>query len=72
MFLNVVAVNPERTSFQTVYPCDAGRPLAANVNYVAGAIGYNAVFAQVDGSGKVCIYSPAATDVVVDLNGDVT
>lgn len=71
VFLNIVAVAPSSTGFITVFPCDAERPLAANVNYNAGAIGYNAVFAQLSADGKVCLYSSAATDLVVDVNGSV-
>jgi hypothetical protein len=41
------------------------------VNYVAGDVVPNAVLAKVGVGGKVCIYTLAATDIVVDVNGYV-
>jgi len=67
--LNVTVVNPESSGFITVYPCDAPRPNASNVNYVAGQVVANGVIAPVSASGEVCLFSSAASDVVVDLAG---
>ncbi|NNE10871.1 MAG: hypothetical protein HKN41_01345, partial [Ilumatobacter sp.] len=71
VFLNVTAVTPGAAGFLTVYPCNAGRPLASNVNYVAGDVVPNVVLAQLSPTGQVCIYSSAASHVVVDVNGYV-
>jgi len=43
--------------------------LASNVNYTAGQIVPNGVIAPVSADGKVCIYSLAPTDIIVDLAG---
>lgn len=47
----------------------ATRPLASNVNYVAGQVVANGVIAAVSASGQVCLYSSVATDIIVDLAG---
>ena len=67
--LNVTVVNPDSPGFITVYPCDAPRPLASNVNYVAGQVVANGVLAPVSSSGQVCLYSQSPTDIIVDLAG---
>ena len=67
--LSVIAVDAMRPGFLTVWPCGIERPLASNVNYVAGEIVANAVTVGIGGDGAVCIFSMSATDVVVDVNG---
>jgi hypothetical protein len=69
VFLNVVAVDPSGSGYLTVFPCGATPPLAANVNYNTGDIAANAVFAKIDDDGKVCVYTHAETDLVIDVNG---
>jgi hypothetical protein len=67
--VNVTAVFPERPGFLTVYPCDAPRPFASNVNYAGGDVRPNAVLAKLSSSGTACIYTTAATDIIVDVGG---
>jgi len=67
--LNMTVVNPPRSGFLTVWPCDTARPLASNVNYTASQIVANGVIAPVSAQGTVCVYSQSPTDVVVDLAG---
>ena len=67
--LNVVAVGPHEPGFLTVYPCGAGRPEASNVNHVGRPVVSNLVLARPDAAGRVCIYSLASTELVVDLSG---
>ena len=69
VMLNVTAVVPAAPGFLTVFPCGAARPLASNVNYVAGEVVPNAVFAKVGAGGKVCVYTLSATDLIADVNG---
>ncbi len=69
VLLNVTAVGPDAAGFVTVWPCGVVRPLASNVNYVAGQVVPNAVLAKVGVGGKVCVFSRAGTDLVVDVNG---
>ena len=67
--INVVAVDPHAPGFVTVYPCVNGLPLASNVNHVNEPVVANLVLARPDADGRVCLYSLAATNLVVDLSG---
>jgi len=67
--LNVTVVSPDSPGFITVYPCDAPRPLASNLNYIAGQVVANGVIAPVSSTGQVCLYSQSPTDIIVDLAG---
>ena len=69
--LNVTAVFPSGPGYLTVFPCGSPQPLASNVNYPAGQVVPNAVLAKVGTDGKVCIFTLADTDLVVDVNGYV-
>ena len=71
VFLNVTAVLPEADGFITVYPCDTARPNASNVNFFKGQIVPNSVLAKLDANGKVCVYTLATTDSVIDVNAYV-
>jgi len=67
--LNVTAVNPGAGGYLTVYPCGEAQPNASNVNYSAGEVIPNSVLAKVPANGRVCIFSSADTDVLVDISG---
>ena len=69
VFLNVVAISPSGPGYLTVFPCGITTPLAANVNYNTGDIAANAVLAKIGVDGKVCVFTYAATDLVIDING---
>jgi 5'-nucleotidase len=71
VLLNVTAVFPSADGFITAYECGTTVPTASNVNFRAGAVSPNSVVAKVGDDGKVCLYSLAATDIVVDLSGFV-
>lgn len=66
--LNVTVTNPAAAGFVTVYPCGT-RPLASNLNFVAGQTVPNFVVSALDFDGYVCIDTMSVTDVVVDLAG---
>ena len=66
--LNVTVTEASGAGFLTVYPCDQPRPVASNVNYIAGQTVANAVYAKLDPAGFVCIYAKTSTHVVVDVN----
>lgn len=67
--LNVTATQPSTGAFLTVYPSGTTRPLASNLNVVAGQTRPNFVAVKVAG-GAVDIYnSNGTTHVVVDLLG---
>jgi trimeric autotransporter adhesin len=67
--LNVTVTDPAGNGFVTVYPCGVDRPLASNLNFVAGQTVPNAVIVKVGTNGSVCVYSSQATHLVVDANG---
>jgi hypothetical protein len=67
--LNVTVTEPQAPGYVTVFPCGSSLPNAANLNYLAGDTIPNAVIAKIGAGGKVCIYTTAATHVVVDVNG---
>ncbi len=67
--LNVTVTDPAVPGFLTVYPCGQPRPLASNVNYVAGQNVPNLVIAKVGADRQVCIYSLQTADVIVDVSG---
>jgi len=67
--VNVTAVNPSASGYVTVFPCD-DLPNTSSLNYGGGSVVSNEVFAQIDlTDGTICLYSSAATDLVVDVSG---
>jgi hypothetical protein len=69
--LNVTPVSPSGVGFITVFPADAARPLAANLNLNPGLTIPNLVVSKVSAAGQVSIYNggTTATNVVADLQG---
>lgn len=69
--LNVTAVQASDAGFLTVYPCGVDRPLTSSVNYGRGPASPNSVVTKIGTEGKVCIYTSAPTQILVDVNGYV-
>ena len=69
--LNVTAVDPSGWGFFTVWPCGSPMPPdASHVNFLSpGAVEPNSVLALVDSTGEVCVWTYAASHVLVDVNG---
>ena len=67
--LTVTVTEPVAAGFVTVFPCGSARPLASSVNFVAGATVANSVVSGVGVGGRVCVFTSAATQLVVDVNG---
>ena len=67
--INVTAVTPSAAGFVTVWPCGVDRPLASNLNFVAGDVRPNGVIAPVGTQGSVCLYSQSEVDLIVDVAG---
>ncbi len=69
--LNVTAADsPGPDSYLTVYPTGFPRPLASNLNFVAGQTVPNLVIARIGTGGKVTIYNNLGSTVVVaDVQG---
>ena len=69
--MNVTATQSDGPGFVTVFPCDASRPLASNVNYEPGSTTPNLVLTRLDPGGDVCIYTLQPVDLVVDVAGSL-
>ena len=66
--VNVTAVNAPTPGFLTVFPCSDALPNTSTVNYVAAEARPNNTIVGLS-AGRMCVYSDAATDVLVDLVG---
>jgi hypothetical protein len=70
--LNVTVTNATAPSYLTVWPTGIPRPLASNLNFVAGQTVPNLVEVAVGSNGQVSVYNAAgATDVIFDVAGYV-
>ncbi len=68
--INVTAAAPGAAGFLTVWPCGTEQPLASSVNFLAGQARGAQATTLLGGPGKrVCVFSNAPTDIVVDLQG---
>jgi hypothetical protein len=67
--LNVTATDPAASGYLTVWPCDADRPEASNVNYERGQTVPNAAVVRLGADRLLCVFTWATADVIVDLNG---
>ena len=68
--LNVTVADPTSAGFLTVFPTGTIRPLASNLNFVAGQTVPNLVIAKIGSSGQVSIFnSVGSANVIVDIVG---
>jgi hypothetical protein len=68
--INITAVTPSRAGFLTVWPSGRTRPTVSSINFGAGEVVGNFVFAEVGANGRVSIYNHnGSTDVVFDVVG---
>jgi uncharacterized protein (DUF1501 family) len=68
--LNVIAVSPSAGTFVTVYPSGVERPLASNLNAVAGQVVPNMVIARLGDDGGATLYNNTGdVDLVADVMG---
>ena len=68
--VNVTAAGPAAAGYLTVWPCGAPQPEASSVNFLAGQDrGAQATTLLRQPDRALCVFSNAATDVVVDLQG---
>ena len=66
--VNVTAVNAAAPGYLTVFPCSDARPNTSTVNFVGNEARPNNTIVGLS-AGRICIFSDAATDVLVDLLG---
>jgi hypothetical protein len=68
--LNVTVTEPTASSFVTVWPTGAPRPLASNLNFTPGQTVANSVLTKVGANGAISLYNNSgAAHVVVDVVG---
>jgi alpha-tubulin suppressor-like RCC1 family protein len=67
--VNVTAVRPATAGFATVYPCGTDVPTVSNLNFTAGQTVPNSVTTPLGTDGRLCVFTSADTDILVDLNG---
>jgi hypothetical protein len=65
---NFVAVTPNGPGYLTLYDCRVDRPIVSSVAYAPFDVVANEAIVPLQ-DGKLCVYSKAATDVVIDVNG---
>lgn len=63
----VTATGPDDRGHLTAHACDGPRPVASAANYAAGETRGAVTIAPLSPTGTFCLFSRAATDVVVDL-----
>ena len=68
--LNVTVTEPTAGSFLTVWPSGEPRPLASNLNFVAGQTIPNAVMVKVGAGGRIDLFNLAGSvHVIADVAG---
>jgi hypothetical protein len=67
--LNVTVTEAQGAGVITVFPCEAGRPTASNLNYLANTNVPNLVISKIGVGGVVCLFNSAATHLIVDVGG---
>lgn len=69
-FFNVVAVDGDDAGHVLLYPCGVPPPpVASTLNVTAGEVRANNSLTKLGVNGTVCLYTHAATDVVLDVTG---
>jgi hypothetical protein len=68
--LNLTETNASAASYITAYPTGSARPLASNVNFVAGQTVPNRVIVKLGTGGKITLYNAYGNvDLIADANG---
>jgi hypothetical protein len=66
----VTVTEPAADGYLTVYPCDAARPLASNLNYARNQTVPNLVTVKLSSDRKVCFFAQQRLHLLADLAGD--
>ena len=70
VILNATVTNPSQLSYLMVYPSGIARPVASNMNFVAGQTLASLAAVGVGSGGRVSVFNAAgATDVILDVTG---
>ncbi len=66
---NVTVTGAAGGGYLTVWNCSSPIPNASTVNFGADEAVPNAAVMPLDSDGSVCVYSPVAADIIIDVNG---
>jgi hypothetical protein len=66
--LNVTVDGATTDGFVTLYPCDAKRPVASNLNFLAGRATAVLAVTKTAADGVVCAYTSGASNLIVDVS----
>ena len=66
--LNVTVDGATTDGFVTLYPCDAARPVASNLNFVAGRTAAVLAVTRTAADGVVCAYTSGVANLIVDVS----
>jgi len=69
---NVTIVDPAAASYLTTWNCSPDRPTSSTINFGSGDTTANAATIGLDAGGGMCVYSPVAANLVVDVSGAMT
>jgi hypothetical protein len=69
VLVNVTATNADTAGFVTVSSCAGSRATVSTLNLGPGETVADVAAAEVSGDGTICVYTSAAMDVVVDVEG---
>jgi len=73
VIMNVTVTNTTGSGYLVVYPNGVARPLASNLNWIAGQTVPNLLEVPVSAEGKVTVFNSAgSTDVIFDIAGYVS
>lgn len=71
--INLTAANASALGYATVWPCSQAKPLASNLNFIAGVPKANMVIARITttggDTGKICISPSVTTHLIADVMG---
>ncbi|MEQ1699622.1 MAG: hypothetical protein ABMA25_05905 [Ilumatobacteraceae bacterium] len=71
--INLTVANASALGYATVWPCSQAKPLASNINFIAGVPKANMVIARITttgaDTGKICISPSVTTHLIVDVMG---
>jgi len=66
---NFTVANTSGPGYLTVWDCSNPMPVVSTLNFGANAAVSNAASAPLDGDGNICVYSPVAADILIDVSG---
>ena len=71
MFVNVTAVDPSGPGYLTTWPAGTAQPNASTLNYGDRQTVANGAWVALGAAGRIAVFSEAASDVIVDVQGYV-